>query len=86
MIEFTTINVDGIRVTRQFRSCEEILTCWWESEMNDLPASDDNIVDFRIDGEQVRLQEGEIFASIITYIEQRFWSKVLNESDRQQKD
>lgn len=86
MIEFTTINADGIKVTRQFRSCEEILASWWGSEMTDLPAGDDSVVDFRIDGKQVKLQEGEIFDFIITYLEQKFWSQVLIESDRQQKD
>lgn len=48
-IQFTTKNVDGEIITRQFRSVNAIADNWL-SENCDLPANDDEVLEFRICG------------------------------------
>lgn len=52
MIKFTTINVDGLKVTREFNSVEEIKQDWYSDNCT-LPANDDEVIYAEIDGVQL---------------------------------
>ena len=49
MIKFTTINVDGVKVTREFNTAEEVKNEWMSDEC-DLPSNDDELIEAEIDG------------------------------------
>ena len=49
MIKFTTINVDGVEVTREFETVEEIKRDWWSDDCT-LPANDDKVIRAEVDG------------------------------------
>ena len=53
MIKFTTINVDGLEVTRQFKTIRELKNEYY-SDNCDLPANDDKIIFAEINGEQLQ--------------------------------
>ena len=52
MIKFTTINVDGIKITREFNTVEEIKKDWYSDDCT-LPANDDEIIYAELDGMQL---------------------------------
>lgn len=52
MIKFTTINVDGVEITRTFNTVEEIRKEWYSEDCN-LPSNDDEVVYAEIDGMQL---------------------------------
>ena len=61
MIKFTTINVDGMEVEREFNTAEEIEKDWYSDDCS-LPANDDEVISAEVDGEEI---EAEIFLDII---------------------
>ena len=62
MIKFTTINVDGLKVTREFNSVEEIKQDWYSDNCT-LPANDDGVIYAEIDG--VQLHYPTIFEELL---------------------
>ena len=62
MIKFTTINVDGLKVTREFNSVEEIKQDWYSDNCT-LPANDDEVIYAEIDG--VQLHYPTIFEELL---------------------
>ena len=62
MIKFTTINVDGLKVTREFNSVEEIKQDWYSNNCT-LPANDDEVIYAEIDG--VQLHYPTIFEELL---------------------
>ena len=52
MIKFTTINVDGIEITREFNTVDEIKKDWYSDDCT-LPSNDDTVVYAEIDGMQL---------------------------------
>lgn len=62
MIKFTTINVDGLKITRDFNSVEEIKQDWYSDNCT-LPANDDEVIYAEIDG--VQLHYPTIFEELL---------------------
>lgn len=62
MIKFTTINVDGVEVTREFDTVEDLKRVFY-SEDCDLPAGDDEVIYAELDG--VQLHYPGIFDDLI---------------------
>ena len=62
MIKFITINVDGLEVTREFKTIKELAQEYY-SDNCDLPANDDKIVYAEYDG--CRLYYPKIFEELI---------------------
>lgn len=62
MIKFTTINVDGVEITRTFSTVEE-LEKEWRSENCDLPANDDRVIYAEVYG--LRLHYPTIFEELL---------------------
>lgn len=52
MIKFTTINVDGLEITREFKTIKELKNEYY-SDNCDLPANDDEVVFAEFDGERL---------------------------------
>lgn len=63
MIKFTTINVDGIEITRELTFKE--FEADWFSEDCSLPMCDDAVVFAEIDGEKI---EAKIFEDVVAHI------------------
>ena len=62
MIKFTTINVDGIKITREFNTVEEIKKDWYSDDCT-LPANDDEIIYAELDG--IQLHYPKIFEDLL---------------------
>ena len=62
MIKFTTINVDGLKVTREFNSVKEIKQDWYSDNCS-LPANDDEVIYAEIDG--IQLHYPTIFEELL---------------------
>ena len=62
MIKFTTVNVDGMKITREFNTVEEIKKDWYSDDCT-LPANDDEVIYAEIDGMQ--LHYPKIFEDLI---------------------
>ena len=52
MIKFTTVNVDGMVVTREFNTLEEIRSDYYSDDCT-LPANDDKVLYAELDGVQL---------------------------------
>ena len=76
MIKFTTINVDGVEVAREFKTIKE-LTQEYYSDNCDLPANDDKIVYAELDG--IRLYYPQFFEDLIEELgikeKKRIWKQ-----------
>lgn len=64
MIKFTTVNIDGIQITRNFNNFEEILREWY-SDNCDLPANDDCLISAEINGEKIMVETFEEFINVL---------------------
>jgi len=73
MIKFTTINVEGKRVEREFNSLAEILKNWW-SEDTDLPSNDDEVVECTVDGQAIKAKD---FYDLIQTFEIMYWKNSI---------
>ena len=62
MIKFTTINVDGVEVTREFKSIKDLRKEYYSDDC-DLPANDDKIVYAEVEG--CKLHYPKIFEDLI---------------------
>ena len=62
MIKFTTINVDGVEVTREFKSIKDLRKEYYSDDC-DLPANDDKIVYAEI--ADFKLRRPKIFEDLI---------------------
>jgi hypothetical protein len=52
MIKFTTINVDGLEITREFKTIKALKNEYYSNDC-DLPANDDEVVFAEVDGVQL---------------------------------
>jgi hypothetical protein len=62
MIKLTTINIDGVEVTREFNTVEEIKKDWYSDNCT-LPANDDEVVYAELDG--IQLHYPKIFEDLM---------------------
>lgn len=62
MIKFTTINVDGVEFTREFKSIKDLRKEYYSDDC-DLPANDDKIVYAEYNG--IKLRNIKIFEDLI---------------------
>lgn len=65
MIRFTTVNVDGLEVTRQFNSADEMVEDWNREDGTTLPSLDDTLIKADVDGVKI---EGETFADLASAV------------------
>lgn len=72
MIKFTTINVDGLEVTRHFKTIRELKNEYY-SDNCDLPANDDRIIFAEINGEQ--LQGMKTFEELMDILDEGEFTK-----------
>jgi hypothetical protein len=72
MIKFTTINVDGLEVIRQFKTIRELKNEYY-SDNCDLPANDDKIIFAEINGEQ--LQGVKTFKELMDILDSSSFTK-----------
>ena len=61
MIKFKTINIDGMEITREFNTVEEVENDFYSEDCS-LPANDDEVIEAEYDGEKI---DAKIFLDII---------------------
>lgn len=64
-IKFTTINVENIKVSREFKSVAEMKKDW-NSDNCTLPMLDDELVSAEVGGKEFK---GNTFADLVSFIE-----------------
>lgn len=71
MIEFNTINCEGIEKHWEFNSVKELEDEW--KGKCDLPANDDVLVSVDIDGETKEIPKGAYFEDLLTMVGIEIW-------------
>ena len=65
MVKFTTINVDGKRVSREFKTAKEVINDWNSEDGTTLPSNDDEVVYAEVDGKEVKCNQ---FIDLINHL------------------
>lgn len=72
MIKFATINCEGVMIERTFESIAHILKDWWDEEGTTLPAGDDPVIFYNIDGNEIHPKDFK-FDTFINELETQYW-------------
>lgn len=65
-VKFTTINVDGIKISRTWESIDEMRKDWHDAHGTTLPSLDDKLISATVEGVEFK---GETFGDLAKFID-----------------